>query len=87
MLQASTISASNQTLLAANTNRLMAMIFNDSSSDLYLKFGAVASPTSFTVKILSGGYFEFPLPVYTGIVDGIWSADSTGAARITELTA
>lgn len=78
----------NVTLLALNAARLGAMVFNDSISDLWLKFGITASATSFTVKILAGGYFEFPSPIYTGGVDGIWSAaDATGAARLTEITA
>jgi hypothetical protein len=32
-----------------------------------------------------GSYYEVPFG-YTGIIDGIWSADSTGSARITEWT-
>lgn len=80
--------ASNVTLLAANANRLGATIFNDSASDLYVKFGATASTSSFHVKIPGGALYELPTnPRYTGIIDGIWSADSTGAARIGEFTA
>lgn len=76
-------SASNVTLLAANANRLGASIFNDSTSNLFVKLGATASQTDFTVKIAGGGYYELPYH-YTGRMDGIWSADSTGAARVTE---
>lgn len=76
-------SASNVTLLAANANRRAATIYNDSTQVLYVKFGATASATSFKVAISPNGYYEFPLPVYTGIVDGIWAA-ANGAARITE---
>lgn len=78
--------ATNITVLAANANRRGCLITNDSAADLMLKFGATASATSFTVKILSNGYWEMPKPIYTGILDGIWTADSTGAARVTELT-
>ncbi len=79
--------ASSVTVLASNANRKGAMIFNDSSASLYLKFGATASTTSFTVLIPGNGYYEVPGPsVYTGIMDGIWSATS-GAARVTEVTA
>lgn len=58
-------------------------IYNDSSAVLYVKFGATASTTSFTVKLLAGDYFEFPRPLYTGVVHGIW-ASATGSARLTE---
>jgi hypothetical protein len=79
--------ASSTTLLSSAATRLGAAIFNDSTEALFVKFGTTASATSFTVKILAGGYFEFPQPVYTGRVDGIWANDASGAARMTEMTA
>lgn len=79
-------SASSVTVLALNTSRLGAMIFNDSTATLYLKFGATASATSYTVQIPPNGYYELPTPhLYTGIMDGIWSA-ANGNARVTELS-
>jgi hypothetical protein len=78
-------SASNVTLLAANANRLGASIYNDSTADLYVKCGATASTTSFTIKLSQDDYWEVPNN-YTGIIDGIWSS-ATGSARITEYTA
>lgn len=77
-------SASSASLLAANTSRLGATIFNDSVSPLYLKLGTTASTSSFTVKINPGGYYEVPFG-YSGAIDGIWDT-ATGNARITELT-
>lgn len=77
-------SASNVTLLATNTARLGATIFNDSTADLLLKLGATASSTSFTAKLAQNRYFEVPAN-YTGIIDGIWDS-ATGTARITEIT-
>lgn len=79
-------SASAVTILAANTSRRGAMVFNDADKALYLKFGASASTTSFTVKIAAGGYYELPSPAYQGAMSGIWEADPTGSARVTELT-
>jgi hypothetical protein len=77
--------ASSTTLLAANTSRKGATIHNDSTSILYVKFGTTASATSYTVKMVADAYYEVPFG-YTGRIDGIWSSDSTGAARITEMT-
>ena len=76
-------SASNVTLLAANTARLGATIYNDSTKVLYLKLGSTASTTSYTVQIGRDGFFEVPFG-YTGIIDGLW-ASVGGAARVTEL--
>lgn len=78
--------ASSTTLLASNASRRGATIFNDSSEILYVKFGATASATDYTIKMAAGSYFEFPVPCYTGVVDGIWANNSTGAAKLTELT-
>jgi hypothetical protein len=76
-------SAVNVTLLAANTARKGVFIVNDGNKILYVKFGATASATSYTVQMPANSYWEMPWPIYTGIIDGIWSA-ANGSARITE---
>ncbi len=77
-------SASNVTILALNAQRRGATICNDSTAILYLKLGATASTSSFTVKMLADAYYEVPAQ-YTGIIDGIW-ASANGNARVTEIT-
>lgn len=78
-------SATNVTLLASNANRLGATFFNDSTQVLYLKLGATASNTSYTIQLASNGYYEIPYN-YTGIVDGIW-VSANGNVRVTEIAA
>lgn len=78
-------SATSVTVLASNSSRRQATVYNDSTAILYLKFGATASATSYTVQLPAAGYYELPQPVYTGILDGIW-ASANGNARVTELT-
>lgn len=75
--------AASVTLLAANTARKEAIIQNVSSSILYVKFGATATTSDYTVQLAN---LEIVTTQYTGIIDGIWASDSTGAAKITELT-
>lgn len=78
-----TASASNVTLLSANTARVGFAIYNDSTSRCYVRFGATASTTTFTVPLDGGGYYELTgHGVYTGQVDAIW-ATATGSARVT----
>lgn len=78
-------SISNVTLLPSNSIRLGATIYNDSSSSLlYVKLGATASTTDFTVKLFPLAYYEVPYG-YSGNIDGVWSV-SSGFARIDELT-
>lgn len=77
-------SATNVTILASNTSRKAATIYNDSTQILYLKFGTTASTTSFTAPLAAATYYEVP-GGYTGNIDGIW-ASANGAARITEIT-
>lgn len=80
-------SASSVTILASNASRKGAMVYNDSTQVLYLKMGATASSSSYTVLIPAAGYYELPAAqyLYTGILDGIW-ASANGNARVTELT-
>jgi hypothetical protein len=77
-------SASNVQLLAANTNRVGATFYNDSTQVLYLKLGVTASTSSYTIQMAANGYYEVPYG-YTGEIDGIW-ASANGNARITELS-
>lgn len=81
-------SASNVTLKAANTNRKALYIFNAGTSNLFVKLGATATATtSFTHMIAPNGLWELPDdPIYTGIVDGIWTATGGNGALVTELT-
>ena len=79
-------------VLAANPLRCGASIHNDSTSVLYLKMGATASSSSYTVKLEPGDHYELPIviggtqrAVYTGVIHGIWAA-ANGNARVTEYT-
>lgn len=73
-------------LLNANTNRLGATIYNDISAGfVFIKLGATASNSSFTVKLYPMSYYEVPFG-YVGRIDAI-SSSATGNFRITELTA
>lgn len=77
-------SASSVTLQAANANRVGWSVYNDSTAILYVKFGGTASTTSYTVQVGGGSFYEMPMPIYRGVIDGIW-ASATGNARVTEL--
>lgn len=77
-------SATSVTLLASNTARIGAQIYNDSTQICFVKFGTTASSTSFTVALASAVYYEVPAG-YTGRIDGIW-VSANGNARVTEIT-
>ena len=77
-------SVTNVTLLTANSTRLGATVFNDSSAILYIKMGVTATLTDFTIKLFPQSYWEVPFG-WTGEIDGFW-AHANGAARIGELT-
>lgn len=80
-------SASSVTVLALNTARKSAIIYNDSTVGVYLKFGSAASATSFTYRLETKRTLIVDgIPAYTGIITGIWDS-ATGTARVTELTA
>ena len=75
--------ATSATLLSANTARKGFIIENDSDQVLYIKYGTTASATDRTGAILPTGIWSEDK--YTGRVDGIWAANSTGNARVTDL--
>jgi hypothetical protein len=77
-------STSSVTLLPANTLRIGATVYNDSTALLYVKLGVTASTTDYTIKMFPLSYYEVPYG-YTGEIDAIWSV-ATGNARIDELT-
>ena len=77
--------ATSAQLLAANSARKGLVLTNTDANGVYVKYGTTASATSFTVLIPANGYWEMPLPTYTGRIDAIWAADGSGSLYATEL--
>ena len=81
-----TAATSSTSILAANTARLGATVYNDSTAICYLLLGSgTASTTAYSVQLGPSAYYEIPFG-YRGAIKAIWSAVN-GAARVTELTA
>lgn len=78
------VSTTSVQLLAANANRIDAILYNTSTkSTLYLGFG-VAATVGGSGPIAPGGYFELPAD-YIGAINGIWNAvDANGTAKVVE---
>ena len=73
-------------ILAANVGRIGATIMNTDANPLKVLLSTgTASATNFTVSIASNGYYEVPYG-YSGPIFGIWDADGTGSALVTEFT-
>lgn len=81
--QASAITSAQ--LRAADTARMGMCLTNTDANAAYLYYGTTASLTKFTVRIPSNGYWEMPLPIYTGRIDCIWAGDGSGALIGNEL--
>lgn len=77
---------SSVSFLKENSHRAGAIVHNDSTATLFLKLGEEASATSYSARIVANGSYELTLP-YPGPIDGCWASGTSGAARITELTA
>lgn len=67
-------------LLAASPTRKEAVIQNDSSATLYVKFGATASPADYSARLNTN---DMLTTEYRGRIDGVWTV-ATGNARVTE---
>lgn len=82
-----TAASASTTLLASNPLRKSGAVWNDGGTTLYIHMGGgTASATAFTVKVPSGGFYEFPFPATTGLITGFWDATASGSARVTEYT-
>lgn len=78
--------ATSTSILAANTARYGGSITNTDANALYLLLGGgTASATNYSVKLFTDDYFEIPFG-FTGAITGIWAADGSGAALVTEYT-
>ena len=71
-------------ILAANTARRGASIYNSDANPLQILLGSgVSTATNFSAQIASGGYYEVPFG-YSGAIKGIWTLDGAGFAHVTE---
>lgn len=78
-------SATSVTILASNASRKSAIVMNDSTKILYIRYGSTAaSATDFTDKLFPGDRYVVE-GNYTGQITGLW-ASANGNARCTELT-
>lgn len=77
-----TVNTGDVSLISANANRKEVIIVNESSSDLYVKFGSTATSIDYTVKLTPN---EVLLEdVYLGTITGRLSSGS-GNAQVTEV--
>lgn len=77
-------SATSVLILAKNTGRQGALIYNDSTQVLYLLLANdTASTSNFSVKVSPDDTFVLDERDYTGAVYGVWAA-AAGNARVTE---
>jgi hypothetical protein len=77
-------SATSTSLLATNSARKGCTIWNNSTANLYIDFGATPTITTFAVKVSSGGYYELPFS-YSGAINGIWDT-ANGNALVREFS-
>jgi hypothetical protein len=71
-------------ILAANTSRKGATIWNNSSGTLSLEFGATAVANTAAVRLPANSVYEVPFD-YVGQIAGIWS-NTNGNAQVREFT-
>ena len=80
------LSTTSATVLAANTARRGATVFNGSTSIVYLRLSATAaSTTTYTIKLNPDDYYEVP-SYYNGAITGILNTGSTTLVQVTEIT-
>ena len=61
-------------------------MYNDSTKIAYVKEGTTATTSDYSYQIQPQGFYEsVGVGCYTGRIDAIWSADGSGAMKITEV--
>jgi hypothetical protein len=75
------------TILAANGNRVGAVITNTDTAILYLRLdGGTVTAANHSVQIAANGRYEVPYQ-FSGLITGIWAGSSgSGHANVTEFT-
>jgi hypothetical protein len=68
-----------------NNGRKNYTLYNDSSSSLLVGFQDTLTSTNFSLRISRNGYFEPPLPQYSGDIYGMWEGTATGSCKATEI--
>ena len=74
-----------QTFVAENGNRVGLMIFNASTSVLYLQIDDDATTDDYIIKLVAGALYEMPRGYFTDKVTGIW-ATANGYAKVIEIS-
>ena len=70
-------------ILSGNSERKGAILVNDSSNSLFLKFGIAGSVTDYSTKLYKRAYYEVPIPIFTGPLYGVWDGVD-GSVKLTE---
>ena len=79
--------AASGALLAANANRIYALLINDSDTNVYIKLGAAAVLNQGIRLNANGGSYEMSLELgnlYRGAVNGIAASGSGKVVLVTE---
>lgn len=80
------LSTTSATVLAANTTRRGAQIFNGSTSIVYVRLSATAaSATVYSIKLQPDDYYEVP-GFYNGAITGILNTGTSTLVQVTEIT-
>lgn len=81
-----TVTTSVVTIKAANSSRKFILLYNNSATDCYVKFGSAATTTDFTHKLSAGALWAItPDTLWLGIITGI-TASGTASILVTECT-
>ena len=74
-------------IAAANDARKGLFVYNDTEQDLKIAYAADAALDACSYNVPPGLTWEMPLPIYPGVISGIWPSEvGGGAARVTDLT-
>lgn len=78
---------SSVTILAANSGRKGARIFNTDANDLFLDLSGGTAVAATRAQVKLGQNEGYPVEAgYTGAITGIWATNGSGVASVVEFT-
>lgn len=84
-LTSTSSAASSTQISAANaaTYSRRVSIVNTDTNALCVRIGSAATTSAYNVRLVQNAYWESPTEI-EGVIYGIWEADGSGAALVTE---
>lgn len=79
------ISSTSVVVATANPNRKGLLLYNNSTTTVYIAYDSIASTAHLTYAIAAATTWTMPAPIYQGVVTAVRASTGDGKLLVTEL--